>query len=361
MEYTTYSYVRGSRLESTVKIIPDGVMFYLRTAFSVVLTILVATVGIIANIVNIIVYHKLGFRDSVNITFMALSVWDLSLCLSCEIIAVFYLVDAYFPLPYFNTLPIRFVYIAHITALTNILSTIVTGFLSLERCVCIVFPLKVKEILTTRRVILVNLTIVMFGVAAICPAWATQATQWVFNPADNRTRLVLWLSANRHEIDVFVDTFNGMMIPMVAQVLITISSGFMIHGINKSSQLRKRSSNYGSLGDTYNPQSKSLSKVAGSHRLSKRKTMTSKDVKLTKVVVSLTILFFTCNFPAIVNIFVRLLFPEVNVGKQQHNVYEFLFVLVYLCSLVKSTVNIVVYVYASSRYRRELLILFGRM
>lgn len=351
-----------SCLDKATKIIRDDVLFYFRSAVSIILTILIATVGFTANTFNIIVYYKQGFRDSVNITFMALSVWDLSLCFFCGVAAVCSLIDTYFPLRYFNTLPIKYVYVAYSRGFTYILATSVTVYLSVERCACVVFPLKVRGIFTTRRVILVNVSIVMFGLACATPAWATQGTQWVYSPADNITHLVLWISANRRQIDLFLDTFNGMALPILAQTVITIGTGLMIHGIKKSSRFRNKADNLRMSSSGYSSKNKSLPTPNGKNtNFPKRgNTMTNKDIKLTKVIALLTLIFFACNLPVVMNTFVRILFPEVDIGKQQQNLFELLIVIVYQCILVKSTVNIFVYYYASSRYKRYFFTLFGR-
>ncbi|CAG5134898.1 unnamed protein product [Candidula unifasciata] len=345
----------GKCLDTTVKIISDNVLIYFRTSVSIVLSILVSVVGVIANVFNIIVYYKQGFKDSVNITFMALSVWDLAICFLSGVTAVLFVIEVYFPIPNYNVGSIGFVYVAYTRALMYILSTLTTVYLSCERCLCVLTPLKIKDIFTRPRTILVNVAIIMLGVASISPAWATQRTHWLFNPTNNITQLVLWLSANRRDIDLFIGTLTGMLSPIAAQVIITISSGFMIHGINKSSKFRN-TTNLERSRKTYN--SKNESKIAGTTFHKTMNMMTNNELKLTIVVVLLTIIFFVCNLPLVMNVFVRVFFPEVDIGKPQENLYELLYSLVFQCVLVKSTVNIFVYYYASSRYRRDFLSLY---
>ncbi|CAG5132744.1 unnamed protein product [Candidula unifasciata] len=353
----TSTFVDGDTDESR-KIISDRVLFYCTTYLTIVLTSVISSLGVIANILNMIVYWKQGTKDNVNVTFMALSLWDFGVCFLSVLASACFVLEIYFPSPNIDYMSILYVYIAYARGLMYVLSTIVTVYLSIERCVCIILPFRIKEIFPKSRVVLANVMFVFFGVAFIGPAWATQGVQWEFNLRHNMTRLTLWLSVNRRDIDLFVDTFNGMVLPVVAQVLITVSAGFMIQGITKSVKFRQPSANIMKSKTTnYNEETVQ----ATSALQSLNKAMTSKDVKLTKVIVLLAFIFFFCNLPVFLVAFIRTMIPELDIGKGQYNLYIVLYAAVYQCVLINSTVSIFVYYNFSTRYRREFLTMFCRL
>lgn len=339
---------RDLQPEQYVPVIPDSVMIYVKTYIHIAFTILLSTLGTIANIINIIVYCSNGFKDSVNITFVTLSVWDLNVCVFTLLHSVCFIIDIYFPITQVKTMHILYVYIAYTKGFMYVLSTLVTVHLSVERCVCMTFPFKVKDILTTPRVILVNLIITMFGLGCYCPAWATQGLIWSTDPGTNMTRLVLWVSANRRYVDLFIDTFNGIVILLLSQLLISLSAWFMIQSMNKSTKFRQQAVSV--------QKPESYREVSSMNNV---KVMTNKDVKLTKVVITLSLIFFVCNLPVLIVAFLRALMPEIDVGKSQHNLYGVLYIIVYLFGIINSSVNIIVYHQVSTRYRREFRKLFG--
>lgn len=354
---TTDSAIADSYSEWSGSIISDHVLFFCKTYLTIVLTSVVSSLGVITNILNIIVYWKLGTKDNVNITFMSLSLWDFGVCFFSVLASVCFVLDSFFPSPEVDYMIVLYVYIAYVRGFMYVLSTLVTVYLSLERCICIMLPFKIKDIFTKSTVILANVAFVLFGVLCIGPAWATQGTQWELNPSTNVTRLTIWLAVNRRDIDLFVDIFNGMVLPLIAQVLITVSAAFMIRGINKSAKFRQQTVNLEkartSTDFTYD-----LSQTTKtSHALNK--TMTSKEVKITKVVILLALIFFSCNLPVFLVAFVRAMVPELDIGKPQYNLYIVLYAAVYQCVLINSTVSILVYYYVSTRYREVFVTLFN--
>lgn len=336
----------------------DGVVDTL-THICTGLTILFSVLGVTANVLNVLVYWRQGFSETVNITFVALSLWDLTACfLSCLSLPCYFL-EMYFPLPAVNMLSVQYVFLGYTRGLMYVLSTLDTVYLSIERCVCIMAPFKVKDMFTAPRVRLVNLTILIFGLVCYCPAWATQGLQLVFDPENNRTRLVLWLSSNRRDVDIFVDTFNGMALPVLAQFLITISAGFMIQGIKNSLKFRHQAVNL-SKAESKSSTKNNITTVS-SRNLKKGNNLAKKDLKLTKVVIFLAMIFFICNAPVFIVAFVRALLPELDVGKQHYKLYLLLYSVVYLSGLINATVNIIVYYTVSTKYREEMVILFPWM
>lgn len=338
------------------KIIPDDVIIYMRIFYSLVLGFVISSIGMTTNILNITVYWRQGLGDSVNITFIALSLWDFNISLFSFLTITCTVIDLYFPVPYVNVMSLQYVYVAYSRGLVYVLSTLVTVYLSIERCICIMFPFKVKDIFTTTRVVFINVFIAVFGVAFFSPVWATQGMRWAYDPARNRSRLILYVSSNRRDIDLFVDTFTGMVLPTIAQFLIIICALFMIQGVKKSAKFRNQVNHLNtSKSTTYNCKKESITTTTKLKSVKISNITTNKDLKLTKVVTILALIFFVCNCPVFIVALLRALIPDIDVGKLQYNLYSVLYGAVYLFGSINASVNIFVYYNVSTKYRQVFL------
>lgn len=340
--------------------INEAALKFFNNYFTLVLLSVLSPLGVTTNILNIIVYWKQGIRENVNITFIALSFWDLLQCFLLLLSEICIIIERHFPHPTVYFMSIQFVYLAHSRGCTYVLSTLATVYLSIERSICITLPFKVKDIFTTTRVVLINLIILTIGLVCFCPAWASQGLQWAFDPRTNRTHLDLWLSDDRRKVDLFVDTFNGIVIPIAAQLLITISGGLMAQGISKSNKFRQKSTDTWKPAHLFNLNDELHTITTTSNSSARGKTMANKDIKLTKVVVSLASIFFVCNVPVVLVAILRAIIPELDVGKTLFRWYILLYTIVYFFGLINCTVNIFVYYNVSTRYRRDFLALFCR-
>ena len=101
-------------------------------------------VGFFTNTANIVVYCNMGFSESSNVNFLVLSVFDLFYTILQFLIRAFYL-------PVWKSLDHGpfLVYISHCFSLASTVvicgSAMMTALIATERCVCVVFPLKVMN------------------------------------------------------------------------------------------------------------------------------------------------------------------------------------------------------------------------
>ncbi|GFR74330.1 chemosensory receptor B [Elysia marginata] len=104
----------------------------------------VSAFGVVSNLINIVVYTKMGFSETSNINFLALSLADLVTVLYMLITALGHIpavVKLDIPVAPFSVqnimVPILYPAMA--------ISSWVTALISTERCMCIAYPLKVRS------------------------------------------------------------------------------------------------------------------------------------------------------------------------------------------------------------------------
>ncbi|KAK3737935.1 hypothetical protein RRG08_028559 [Elysia crispata] len=120
--------------------------------------------GVVSNTANIIVYSRIGFSESSNINFLALSVIDLLVSLVTFFLKMFYS-PVFSNLRTGPTTSMVALTLSPAMMVTVCGSAMMTTLISTERCLCVVFPLKIKTFLTRRRVVYLVLAIVAYLMA----------------------------------------------------------------------------------------------------------------------------------------------------------------------------------------------------
>lgn len=336
--------------------ISDGAFEFLHLYLIAVLGPFLAVFGAVSNVVNIAVYYKQKVKDSITVSYIALAIWDSGLSLLTLVTIICLTIEYFFPLPYIDVNYLYTVYFSYIRCVTHSMSTIVTVYLSVELCICIMIPLKVKLMFTKTRSIIVNSAMVVLCIAYNCPPWPTQKLTWQYSQRFNRSRLTIFYTAGRREADIYFGIFNGNVMPICSQIISVICAVLLISGINKSVRFRSQT--------TINQPKKIQNPVllppdtATNHRKfvgkqsRKSQTSTAKYRKLAKVTALITVVFLVCNVPVIAVALARTVVPALNTNTKMIVV---LYYVVYVSTLINSSASIIVYYYANEKFRKTLL------
>lgn len=334
--------------------ISDDIYNFVQLYLSIGSGTVMSVLGTAASVVIIVVYYKQGVRDSATISYISLAIADAGLCFLTLCVILCTLIESYFPLPEADLLSVQFVYIAYTRAVTHHMSTFATVYLALELCICITIPLKVKLMFTKTRSIIVNCSLLVFSIACTCPAWATQRLDWQYNPRFNRSRLTLALTGGRYGVEIYLGIFNGNTILITCQIVSIMCAILLISGIKKSAAFRKQAAiiqaTTPALDFVPNGTIKKIHVVGG-----KQKVASDKYTKLAKVTVLLTIVFLICNIPVMTVSLTKTILPGLIYNQK---LYGTLYFMMYASTLINSSVNILVYYYASERFRTTLIRIF---
>ena len=156
----------------------------------VVLITIVSIFGIIGNIINILVYRRIGFKDSITVSLFALAISDLALLTLqlflglCQNPSIRKSTDL--------GLLIYELGHSHLDVLRTSISRIsiwITVLITMERCVCIVLPIKVKFILTRKRSIIIIVSCAVLNFLSGFPIYLSLYVGHRPIEGRNRTRL----------------------------------------------------------------------------------------------------------------------------------------------------------------------------
>ncbi|XP_005091055.1 uncharacterized protein LOC101862551 [Aplysia californica] len=297
---------------------------------------LFAGFGIVTNIFNLYIFTKLGFKDTVNVTLFGLTLSDLG-----SLLILFWMGICHNPLftysdVHFDTLSVTYLSGGWPKLYFTRVTSWITAFVALERCLCIALPLKVKTLLTPRRACYSVIAIFLVIGSTMPPVYMTTGLDWKWYPKRNKTLLGL----------VFTEGKQGVYNVVVAiNLFFTVGSFFFVIActlilvINLKLKTKWRESVAGPPGK----------QAAAS---------SSRDKRVSTMVVFLSILFVVCLFPGTVLFLVMIFEPDFNKGEAYHNLFTTVWGVCHLFEAANSSLNIFVYVKMSSKYKQVFITKF---
>lgn len=275
------------------RLIPDGLMLYVTMYLSIVIPIVISAFGTGTNVINLIIFTKLGVKDSMTVGLWALSLSDLLVAVQTLGSSVCYLANITSPSRFMNPILIQYVSLCWSQDLMYLVSNWITTFISLERCYCVINPFKVRATFTRNRSIAAVVFIYAFHIGSYLPIFATHRLDWASEDASNfsnfSTVMVVSYGPNRATIHHAVDILNGAVLPVIQQALVIGSAVCLSYGLKSSSKVRKQKQ-----GDD----------------VKRRSMLSQKESRLVTVVVFLALILTVCNTPRLVRrcVFVLLQF-----------------------------------------------------
>ncbi|GFO27099.1 peptide receptor gpcr [Plakobranchus ocellatus] len=320
--------------------------FYIIILFIIYASQIINTCAIIANGLSIAVFVKLGFSEPSNISLTALAVCDFSL-------AVLYTWNNLcFWLTYHNfRLPFHSANVSFLTGgaqLAYLSTTIawITAFISLERCLCILLPLKVRRLITPRGTFVAMLIIILL---TFCPSLFTYIRYkfvWAFNPYQNRT--ILNTTPVNSEFAILLEKISiaicGVIQPLLAFSIVLTCSVRLIVQLRKISCWRMSVTSAKSRRVQPEENLAASSPAAGVR-------ISQKEKRLVRMVVAIATIFNVSYVPTCIGLLCYVVFDEFNL----FGVYRRLFLVSgYIISWgqsISGSVNILIYYKMASKFR----------
>ncbi|KAK6979716.1 cysteinyl leukotriene receptor 1 [Biomphalaria glabrata] len=301
----------------------------LESVFYVALNGILGVLGSIANVINLVVFIKQGFKDSVNISLFGLAVSDLgsllfiiweSICLN----PLIFNSDSSF-----SVVDIHYLTSAVPHGIFVRIAWWITAFITFERCLCIAVPLKVKQIITPKRTIYVIIVIFIFTFLGMSPFMIANRIGPTFSPILNRTIYARIFNDNGLFVENFALMFNvaSQFGAFIVDVLSTI---VIAHLLTVKSKWRAEAA-------------------------SAKEGLSFRDKKVVKMVVLISAIFICCLLPSCLNFFLGVvLAPDYTLRGVQQNLFLVVWSAVLTLEAINSSVTIFVYYNMSSKYKAVL-------
>lgn len=306
--------------------------FLLLNLFCIEIT---AILGILGNGVSIVVFARQGFKESINVTLTVLAASDIGALVTNQMFGLMtspWFQKSGLPIDY-SGVATMLVYIPH-----NYFSRVcgfVTAFASFERCLCVLAPLQVKQIVTRNVAIVVNVSICVLMLLDFVPSYYIYYLAWVFIPATNQTKL-LKLSRvdpiNVFSKSLYVTEFTLPYLTFFFIVICTVLIGVQLKG-----RLLWRKT----MSIINNSDTKSF----------------NKEMRAVQMLAVVSVIFIVCMTPQTLVLTSAALFPELSHSEIYYNIFLFCYSMSYLMETVSSSVNSLVYYTMSGRYRKTFFVL----
>ncbi|CAL1534771.1 unnamed protein product, partial [Lymnaea stagnalis] len=294
----------------------------------VVLSTAIGLFGVGANVINMAVFVRQGLTNSINISFFAMAVSDL-----CALVTLLWLNICLNPYIANVDSPIVFVEIQYLTAgwphgCAARITSWITAYVTAERCLSIVLPLKVKQIVTPRRTTVILVLIYVINILTLVPEYSTVYFAWNSYPGKNHTMLGLAFRSNRPVTEGLVFTFHAAfaILSFTANVVFT---SILVTRLKTSAKWRRKST-------VDNEQSE---------------IKAARDKKTMTMIILVAIILIICYTPTVVFSIVSTMVPEFGVVGRQSNIFHAAWSFAFLTHSINSSINIFLYYSMSSKYK----------
>ncbi|BFZ03226.1 hypothetical protein BsWGS_06265 [Bradybaena similaris] len=296
----------------------------------VVLSGAVCLFGIAANVINMIVFFKQGFQDTVNLSLFAISLSDLFSLVTLEWVNI-----NLNPFMDRADVPFEPVEVQYFTggwphACFARITIWLTVGVTAERLCCVVFPLKVKQMISPARMKVAICVIYVAMLVSLIPVYCSMYFGEKFVPTRNQTRVGL---IDRDQKQFFENlNFELYAIIGISHFLILIVlTCLLITRLKQRSAWRRTFMNE-------TQQEKAL------------KTRERRTMKLVSLVAIMVIVCFT---PTITLYFTMFFVPGFGLTGTLSTIFNAMWSISFLAEAINSSANIFIFYRMSSRYRQK--------
>ncbi|XP_059151505.1 galanin-like G-protein coupled receptor npr-9 [Physella acuta] len=292
--------------------------------------------GTVTNVINIMVFINQGLNETVTISFLALSLADLGNVLPLVWSSV--CSNPWFQLrrQTENTL------FVHLTsgaphAMFLRCSLWIRVYINIERCLCIIFPLQVKLLVTKRTTVLVLLLIYMLMFTFLVQDAACHPLEPYFDTRKNLTVFGVTLTSSE-ACNINLSNLMNVSARVIIYLLDIILTLIMIQHLQVKSKWRSETF----AGNT-------------------KHEATLRDDRLIKMLVFISFLYIFTSLPAICytvcNVVLSSVFARYGVNR---NFYSLVYSIAVSGEAIGSSFNIFIYYTMSAKFKMAFLQIFGR-
>lgn len=288
----------------------------------------VSVFGIVTNIINMVIFVKQGLNDTVNISLFSLAVSDV-LCLADGILLAVLFSPLYVhSASYVTSNEFRYLTGGVFHVILTRITGWITAYIAFERWLSVAMPVRVKVILTNRRVMVCVVCIYVVVIAWSSPVFYTSQVVWRTDTASNRTYLGVHFTPNRRIIDSL--TFNLVAVVSVFGSLLTViaTTTAMVIRLTKNTKWRKSNS------------------TSGNNQFSR------KELKMIKMVKILSLVYVVCSAPEVAWIIWPMFDRTMIVTGMNQNLVNVVNGCTFLLEAINSSIGLLVYYFMSSKYKQ---------
>lgn len=213
---------------------------------------------------------------------------------------------------------------------------IITAFITIERCMCVTMPLKVKNIITRDRTKIIISFIFLVTIAIFIPECYVNKLVWIFHSPSNTSKLILVHTEDREVIETVTFIIHSVFMSSICMLAVLICTIILVIKLSSTAKWRKTASSHSDKVDV----------------------TAVRDRKVVKMVGLLAVIFIVCVLPGTILFLVMAYDTEFSfVGKYQNSFFV-VWCVSFVLETINSSVNIIVYILMSSKFKVTLVTMF---
>ncbi|KAK0052475.1 adenosine receptor A1 [Biomphalaria pfeifferi] len=365
----------------------SGLVYLVLNALIIPFTLLL---GSFTNLLNIVVYHRMGLKDTVSVAFFSLSLSDLvyllihisnfigSVVLFVDELAGEQITETFVRLinPFFPYIMMWY------ASWPYDISVLTTVFISLQRCLCIALPFRFKSLFTRERTVFVIGFIYVYVTSSYTLIFTTFSLITVVNPQTNASVLFLSYDKDGAIKETVFYWMNRILLQIVAQIAIFLNVLILATSLARSAKFRQNARrnitldqestscstsdlnskfSSGPRQNSTDSKSKMITKSQMEHSADTSSALSGKEVQVIKSVTLVAVLFLLTNLPANILFCVNRFVPGFSMGGDYSNTFVAFYTLRTEIEIVNASVNFFVYYHCNTKFRNATRQLVGKL
>ena len=304
-----------------------------------------SSVGVVTNSLAMIVFLRQGFRDSVNVSLFSIAVWDQIKCLSGVIYRFHRIIGLVNPVWGINWKWMSWQYLIYLPIFAGFVSYALATYLSIERCLSVSIPFKVKSLITPALTasFMVGISLLVFG--SFSPMFFIYTQEFVFDPHYNASVARTVPAAPYYAYDGLISKiykFLGIVYPAVFCTIMITTSAIIVFHLRKSAQ---------TFGKLHGAKSSDTAASGGSNRT---------EVKVTKMLLVVIFVYLMDFFPRLCKYTASLIEPEFFVYRKYHNLMLVMSNTMWVLDFINASVNFFIFMRMSTNFHKTFYGIFPR-
>ncbi|XP_076448625.1 uncharacterized protein LOC143285252 [Babylonia areolata] len=304
------------------------------TIVNVALLTVVVVVGVIGNVLNMIVFAKQGLSDRINVCLFSLAVAD------CGYLLALFVYRFYSHLALFSRTMGNYWKVRSLNTVYGVIwgfstvSVLLTLLVSVERCLCVVSPLKTKQLLKTKVMVILIVLIYFLILSSSLIFNSKYVVETKEDAETNSTVYVAVLSDfylnNQLVVNIVFYNILIITIPCCSFIIVVICTTATVIFLKRALSWKRTSANM------------------AAEKVDKRETV------LTKMLVLICYAFVFFMTPTVLNAFLVQFFPGWGPLGHLFNTFYVYVAMMHLFSAINSSLNFFIYYFCASKYRSTL-------
>ena len=295
-----------------------------------------------ANVFTIIVYLRMGFSDSTNISLTALAISDCGIAVTAVSLTLCNLLPSVMSTFFTNDSCMSTSAVPH--SLLARISALITMYLSIERYLCVRLPLKIKTIITPTRTFCV-MVIIITGLFCLYPmGFIASPVGWTFDAETNRTVLDILpvAGAIKSLLEGIFTVIVAIIIPFFTFFIVVLCTILLSLSLQKSKAWRDKNKNTSSTGTDIPDKD------------SKLPLKKPKEIRAVKMMITIAIVFIVSSIPSCIHVILAMVVPGFSVYGRFSRLFDLIGMFSVGVNSINSGVNVIIYYRMSNKFRQAM-------